>query len=73
MNLVEAAVMGSVVLKTGLVDGSSCLVTYGDAAASFLARPDPNTKGLSTASNSEIPSSHVRRRSLSQLRYRASS
>ncbi|KAG9964147.1 hypothetical protein KCU61_g3045, partial [Aureobasidium melanogenum] len=49
-NLVKAVVMGSVVLKTGLVDGSSYLVTCGDAVASFLACPDSNTKGLSTAS-----------------------
>ncbi|KAG9849625.1 hypothetical protein KCU98_g4806, partial [Aureobasidium melanogenum] len=51
-NLVKAVVMGSVALKAGLVDGSSYLVTCGDAVASFLARPDPNTKGLSTASKS---------------------
>ncbi|KAG9602853.1 hypothetical protein KCU77_g526, partial [Aureobasidium melanogenum] len=49
-NLVKTVIMGSVVFKTGLVNGSSYLVICGDAVASFLARPDRNTKGLSTAS-----------------------
>lgn len=35
-NLVKTIVMGSVVLKIGLVDGSSYLVTCGDAVASFF-------------------------------------
>ncbi|KAH0364866.1 hypothetical protein KCU65_g6487, partial [Aureobasidium melanogenum] len=51
-NLVKAIVMGSVALKAGLIDGSSYLVTCGDAIASFLACPDPNSQGLSTASRS---------------------
>ncbi|KAH0034207.1 hypothetical protein KCU78_g2310, partial [Aureobasidium melanogenum] len=49
-NLAKTVIMGLVVFKTGLINGSSYLVTCGDAVASFLARPDPNTKGLSTAS-----------------------
>jgi len=48
-NVLKMAVMGLIVLKTGLVESSSHLVTCGDAVASFLACPDPNTRGLSTA------------------------